>query len=324
MGLGMPDPDAMLPFIERDEALAYYLEFVDATPIERLTQALAELEAGAVECDLTESGGARAAELASAALKQGRPFSLVRLGDGEGNILGAFDPDFAKARHFSTRQILTMMFGTADFTLDEIQTMRSEMAAAALGADVLGVSDPVRVARLEALRRQPDDVQDVRGFLGSYESILQAATLLRGKSDRPPSIMTNHVHRYLLPYMSEVIAAAREITLIGPYDLRRAFAETFGRADLRVHLIPNQDSNNPGQGAKWYPDLHQTIRDELQIVPGGLFLVAAGLVGKGLCHRIKQGGGVAIDMGSAVDVWRGVPVRKYHDEDFIARHRLVG
>lgn len=318
----MTGSNAYLPAVDGDEALADYLRYLDVVSIDALTQALAQIEAQAAWSEMTDSAGERTARLVIAALKDSQPFSVVRIGDGEGNILGAFDGDFEKARHYSTREILEMMFGTADFLVPEIEALRAGMAAAVLGADVLGVSDPVRIGRLRAVREEPGESQDVRGYMGSYESLLQTAFLLGQKAGASPATVTNHVHRYMLPHLPAVIAAAREITLIGPYDLRPEFATTFGRSDLRVHLIPNQAFNAPGQGAKWYPERQRGILQDLVVRPGGLFMVAAGLAAKEICHRIKLAGGVAIDIGSAVDVWRGVPVRRYHDADFIALHRL--
>lgn len=321
-GRGMTPWNAYLPTVDGDEALADYRRYLEAVSIEALTRALAEIEDRAAWSDMTEGAGERTARRAINALKDGRPFSMVRIGDGEGNILGAFGPDFRKARHFSARGILQMMFGTADFPVPEIEALRDAMAAAVQDADVVGVSDPVRIAGMRRVRETPDASPDVRGHMGSYESLLQTAVLLRDRDGSSPAAVTNHVHRYMLPHLPAVIGAAREVALIGPYDLRPEFAAAFGRDDLTVHLIPNQASNAPGQGAKWYPQPYGAMLDALRIAPGALFVVAAGILSKALCHRIKRGGGVAIDIGSAVDVWRGVPVRQYHDPGFIARHRL--
>ncbi len=42
---------------------------------------------------------------------------------------------------------------------------------------------------------------------------------------------------------------------------------------------------------------------------GKLFLVAGGILGKFYCGRIKGSGGVAIDVGSLVDMWMGAETR---------------
>lgn len=319
----MLDLDTALPQIDVKAACADYDRYLRENSIERLKRALSDIEGAAQEVDLAETGGARAAARAIQALSDGTPLSLIRIGDGEGNLLGALKPDFTAARHFSARTILDMMFGAADFTAREIQRIGQDMAASVATADVLGVSDHVRIGRLQTLRQTPHSHEDVRGHMGSYESIFQVASLLASTRSRPPLLVSNHVHRYMMRDLPSVIAAAREVTLIGPYDLQGAFAEALGCSGVRVCLIPNQASSTPGEGSKWYPDHYHTVRDRMRVSPGSLFLVSAGVLGKALCAIVKARGGVALDIGSAVDVWAGKPVRKYHDAHFLARYRLT-
>jgi hypothetical protein len=54
-----------------------------------------------------------------------------------------------------------------------------------------------------------------------------------------------------------------------------------------------------------------------------VFLVAAGILGASYCNRIKQLGGIAINIGSVADVWAGVVTRPYHTERYLDRWRLV-
>jgi hypothetical protein len=318
----MPDPDAPLPPVSREEALQDYDRYIDSVSIDRLTAELQSIEARASHVDLTEAGGAYAAQQAMRALREGAPFSLIRIGDGEGNLLGALDPDFRAARDFSTRLILEMMFGDPDFTVKEIETIRDDMRRAVLSADVLGVSDHVRIGRLQTLRQIPEGREDVRGYMGSYESILQAARLLRRHGHQGFAASSNYVHRQMMEHYAAVIGAARTVTVIGPYDLAPQFATAFSRTDCRFEAIPNQACTSPGQGGKWYPMRWKALCN-LDVQPSGLFLVAAGLLGKSLCAEIKQRGGVALDIGSVIDVWRGKPVRNYHNADFMTRFTLA-
>lgn len=319
----MLDLDAALPQINQKKALADYDRYLEAVSIETVTQALAAIEAAGYEADLTEAGGARAAAMAIQALREGTPFSLVRIGDGEGNILGALDPDFPAARQFSTQMILEMMFGASDFSAREVQRIAEDMATAVLSADVLGVSDHVRIGRLQILRQCPEGRQDVRGYMGSYESILQVSSLLHRTGSRPPIVVSNYVHRQMMALYGEVMRAARQVTLIGPYDLVQDIRQAFGVHRARALLIPNQASSSPGEGAKWFPKSYDDLRTTLDAQPGEVFFISAGILGKGLCNHVKARGGVALDIGSVVDVWIGKAVRNYHSADFLARHRVA-
>jgi hypothetical protein len=50
-----------------------------------------------------------------------------------------------------------------------------------------------------------------------------------------------------------------------------------------------------------------------QVDRGVLVLVAAGFAGKWLLHTTKMAGGVALDVGSALDYWLGFKTRSYVD-----------
>ena len=42
---------------------------------------------------------------------------------------------------------------------------------------------------------------------------------------------------------------------------------------------------------------------------GAVFLVAGGLLGKIYCHRIRELGGIALDIGALADAWVGINTR---------------
>lgn len=319
----MSNPDLPVPAIDHQAALSDYDRYIEEVSIESVTDALDAIARNAEHTDFTENGGARAAAMAVQALRDERPFSLVRIGDGEGNILGALDPDFRNARHFSTRAILEMMFGVADFSAREIQDIAEAMKAAAIGADVLGVSDYIRIGRLQDLRQDPAGRSDIRGYLGSYDSILQLRSLLEQSGRRPPYVVSNYVHRQMMDMYGIIMSAAQRVTIVGPYDRGADICQHFGVKEARVIIIPNQASSSPGLGARWYPTRYNAIRQQLDVGPGHLFLVAAGILGKPLCQEIKSLGGVALDVGSVVDVWIGKAVRNYHTSEFLARYAIA-
>jgi len=43
--------------------------------------------------------------------------------------------------------------------------------------------------------------------------------------------------------------------------------------------------------------------------PGAVFLVAGGLLGKLYCARVRQLGGIALDIGAIADAWMGYNTR---------------
>lgn len=67
-------------------------------------------------------------------------------------------------------------------------------------------------------------------------------------------------------------------------------------------------------GGPHYPQRYHEICDTLQYqgsLKGRLFIVGAGGLGKIYCHLVKQHGGMAIDLGAMLDGWDGLVTRPY-------------
>lgn len=287
-----------------------------------LEAALHDMQAQAEWSDMSWDSAPAVVRRIRAAIEQHQPFSMVRVGDGTGNLVGYRDPAFARLREHSLRQILTMTFGTADFTEQEVERIRDGLIRAVRSADVLGVSDYFRLGRLRIIDQESLDQADLRGYSGSRESYVALADLLRREGVRPPCLVTNHMHRFIAPHMAEVLSGVDRVCVIGPYDLGSRIHSRFGVGSVVTRLIPNQDSSSGG-GRRWFPDDFDTLHDGIDPARDGrVYLVAAGLLAKPLCARIKERGGVALDVGSLIDVWAGRGVRKYHDGDFLTAHSL--
>jgi hypothetical protein len=65
----------------------------------------------------------------------------------------------------------------------------------------------------------------------------------------------------------------------------------------------------PHLGIRFDAILNDELPRLLADAPGLVVLVGAGILGKIYCHRIKQLGGIAIDVGSMMDVWAGLKTR---------------
>lgn len=298
---------------------AAHARLYDADVLEKCLQ---DMEARAGRSDVSWESGAWAASVIRRAIEEGRPFAMVRVGDGTGNLLGYADPTFSTLRRHSLDQILSMTFGTSDFTEADIDRIRAGLVEAIRSADMLGVSDRFRLGRLRTIDQEVSGEADVRGYSGSRESYVAIAELMRHEGVRPPYLVTNHMHRFLAPHMAEVIGGLDRVCVIGPYDLGERISARFGLGAVTTHRIPNQNSTS-GQGGRWFPDIFEDLMESIDPARDGrVHLVAAGLLAKPLCARIKACGGVALDIGSLIDVWAGRGVRRYQDDAFVAAHAL--
>jgi hypothetical protein len=287
-------------------------------------EATAEFHAYWAECQADAPHAAplvtspAAAAAIRAALDAGRPFSMVRLGDGEGGCLfwGRRD-DYPRLADFVTRLCMTRHFGPRAWTEDDFDWMRQDIARAARRADIASYAR--RQSIYERLLAEP--VADIRGNTGATWAdrwVGQRRRAFAGQLYRD-----GYLHRDLLPHYAR-IAAGREVVIVsslGDAFARHACGVLGGRLAAAI-AIPGQWSNGARDGSL-FPQLAQ-VRDRLadHCAAGRLVLVGAGLAGKGLCRHAADRGAVALDVGSVMDVWAGRPVRVYHSAEFVERHRL--
>ncbi|MGH6876441.1 MAG: hypothetical protein ACREHV_03570 [Rhizomicrobium sp.] len=255
----------------------------------------------------------------------GRPASCLRLGDGEGNILGACDRQFRNLQRLSAQKAAEMHLGKW-FPASVLQFWKDATFAAIGNADIIGVPCEGRIEQLYRNLRNHKQVAgfDIRGACGTINALRYAHACLSGAS--PRRIVTNcWFHRDLLPYYPGILGNRCRIGLISchpelPMKLRSAFAVK----QVDFFQIPGQISNTgrrPPCGH--YPDRFEAIMEELKTLKRGqIVLVAAGILGKIYCNGIKERGGIALDIGSVADVWIGQRARRYHNDAYLEKWRL--
>jgi len=302
--------------------LEQYLDHSRRYPAEVLEEALNGILACADWSDISWDTGPEVARRIKAAIKTRRPFSMIRVGDGTGNFLGYTDPAYAELKAVAQDTILQMTFGTSEFSVDEVGKIRDGLIVGMASADILGVSDLFRLGRLKMIDRDLHENPDLRGYSGSRESYVAVHDLLVSRAIRPAAIVTNHIHRFLALHIDDILEGVESVCVIGPYDLGDRLKTRHGIEAVTTYLIPNQNSTS-GEGERWFPDLYQNLSDQIDPARDGqVYLIAAGLLAKPLAAQIKARGGIALDIGSLIDVWAGRAVRKYHDEEFVRNHPL--
>lgn len=304
----------------REQFTAYFRR----RPTAELRLDLQILEKAAHRADLSSLGCKLAKFEIRAAIEDARPFSMIRIGDGEGNVLAADDADFPELSRSCAGEIMRMMFGYGAIPPAVVKRVQQGLVDAILEADILGVSDSHRLDLMEARLAQPETISDLRGLHGSAESIVKVKNLLLSARDNRTLAVTNHVHRFLASDYATILSDLDYIAYVAPYDLDAVLSRRFGARQVIGFRIPNQASNWIGVAERWYgARFDQLIQDMRVLERRGVFLVAAGLLGKAICAAVKRKGGVALDVGSMVDVWAGHSVRRYHDEAFLKQHALV-
>ncbi len=241
-----------------------------------------------------------------------QPFALLRLGDGEGNLLPYRKPweAFSEGDRAATQRSWWGHRAPEDHDIALPDTLCDAIRV----ADVVGIPDLHRVCGVMG----SDPVMTLTANGKNARGLLAILDFISRSSRSPSQVLTScHIHQslsywglwdILLPQMGPVSL----ITCHG--ELAEILATRHGIPIEGVHLIPSEQKfsdifKNTVMG-RHYPDFYQDLQGKLSGVRRGqVFLVAAGMLGKIYCKWIKEAGGIAIDVGSAVDFWCGYETR---------------
>lgn len=226
-------------------------------------------------------------EQVALAIRSAKGFSLLRLGNGEGCVLGwPNEQGIAEA--------LEIWFGRTDLNDSELDTIATGLHQAIRRSDVLGLP-----TRFQSSQR-PDWMMVFRG--------IERHGLCSGSQ-----MLTDHVVHWYLQWSGALALLLRgldQISIIGCRDIGPQIADAFGVGSVRTYLVRGEAAF-PGPVSKpHWPDGFVDLSRALETVrPGDVFLVGAGVLGKIYCDCIKTRGGIAIDVGSLLDSWAQVPSR---------------
>lgn len=246
-----------------------------------------------------------------AAIAARQPYSLIRLGDGEGRFLAFLDPAMGSLMRPEEHQAIGQSIWSNWFAADLAETgpaqltaLRAALRASLEGADIIGLP-------LESRLTVDNYHLGYLAYLDRYVS---------GILDRQPQIMVadafvnNELHR-LSPFCADLLRGLDFIGVIGPHPaLAGRLAAHLGIPAHATQLIPGEmrlpDRPELTRGRGHFPERYAAILREMTLPrPGAVVLVAAGLLGKIYCARVKELGGIAIDIGSVVDAWMGFNTR---------------
>jgi tetratricopeptide (TPR) repeat protein len=247
-------------------------------------------------------------------IADGTPTSVIRLGDGEGNFL----PYSAKDAAFQAedqRQIQQIWWGAPKLSEAEAADLASQLEASIRRADAVGVP-PLKRLLKDLNNPSIDSTQNCRGLCSAIEFVERQPEA----ESKNRLLLSLHLHSDLDRWdlFRQIFAPVSSVSVISCLDLSRLLAERFGVGIRTWYRIPPEFRyrsilTEPGYQPErpFYPDLFEEIMADVTPRPGELFLVAAGFLGKILCDRIRERGGIGFDIGSQPDSWMGRATRFY-------------
>lgn len=257
---------------------------------------------------MAEWGSARLIDKLERSLNDGRGFSVIRLGDGEGRVIaeeGFFTYNELLHQtlnyHFGTisNNQLKMQLG-GDWIRKSVSKIREQITLSIIEADEIGFP----VAEYFASARS----KVVPGHFG-YVAALLSGIAIHPKRQRDSIIGTNAFQLAAVDpgFFPRVFRLPKDVSIVGPWNLLPSLIDAMPELAAGEFIEVQQhfsfrDTISWGQ----FP-LHSEITTakirSLGDLRGRLFLVAAGLLGKFYCQQIKTQGGAALDIGSVLDSW---------------------
>jgi hypothetical protein len=226
------------------------------------------------------------------------PFSLIRIGDGEGTVLGY--PELSSES--DVKEILDIHFGP-NLNPASVNLIKKELVKSINTADIIGIPSRGRSLKTGRLTR----VQ--RGIFSTYffiSSLKKRSFLLTDASI--------HVQLSDDEFMSQILNGEKNIGLITCHPQIKPFLlQKFKINNIDLYQIPGEHRfSGVINNSEHFPDVFNEIGLKLKVeYPGQIFLVAAGLLAKPYCSFIKIKGGIALDIGSVADLWASIPSRPY-------------
>ncbi len=246
-------------------------------------------------------GAAQLQDRLERAIAQHEPFSVFEMPQGPARLALYADPKTHVTLSGEELSAIIDSFWTAAFgSLFESHgalaagLVTRNMLSAIADADVIALPDAGQMAQ----------AHEHFGF----DAELQQSALRRPA----PLIADLGVIRELhqnIPFLRPLLAEQPFLGFVGSYpDLVEKLARFCHIEQNTTWLVPGAlnraELPEPYRGADHYPvRLEQTLAGLGVPFPGAVFLVAAGLLGPIYCGRIKQLGGIAIDIDGVVDQW---------------------
>lgn len=312
------DPGSFQECLAIEQLFDYMAEFpaADAT---RRAEALRTL--------LPTRSNAEVADDITDALAAGRPYSLLRVNDGEGAFLHLSLGDESRYAALYRRNRIEwhgVIFGNADLLYDPYWLSLTRRFSDNLWkADCLGADQAWGIPGEYAwasIRNVPCLFNIVRKF----EQMDAAGELAR----KPISLCNPQINQHLLTegHLERIIGSQKRIGLISAHAaLPGALQRKFGLEEVVYHQTSGEAKVAAAKGQVeplqvWHERICAALE---QSEPGMLWIVCAGMMSKIYCEIIKDAGGVGLDVGAVADIWMRAPTRGHSNDPGIQALGLV-
>ncbi len=242
----------------------------------------------------------RVPKLTMSWVREGVAAAAVRFGEGEGRLLVARreDPQSVQVAINKLRRQTGLIL-----TPEEVFEVKALVMNALDEADLVGIRGSASFSDEHLL------------WVDRIERIFSERLAGGREAAHVSHCLFNNELRDALPTL---LAGQQQISVISCRDVKHVMERDFGVPDVSVYQVPSQyimrrvdDSYEAAlHDVPIWPDFYRRLRADIRVRhPGEIFLVGAGVFGKDLCIRVKELGGIALDLGSCLDGLAGKVTR---------------
>jgi hypothetical protein len=252
-------------------------------------------------------------ERAISALRKATPFSIIRIGDGEANLLSF--ARYAGTPNLDRYTVAALVNSQQDSIVpDELWmlVLRDMMLSSVLQADIVGIIGLWRPVTTFNADKMVDLLRrDSRGGCGHWRSMDYMLRLAREGFLQGKTIASAHLYFGVIQRIDEILSHAKRILLITDKTrLEAAFAGRFPGIAVELLSIGKPQAEGEAHGPQFLVDVEKGLPHDMR---GYCCLIGAGPWAEIYCGWIKQRGGVAIDIGSGFDLLDGKISRPIHN-----------
>jgi hypothetical protein len=254
-------------------------------------------------------------------LSEHKPFSFVRIGDGDAACL-PYEPRLAPHASADAKDRETIWWGAP--LRDEVRArLAPRIARAMWDADCIGI--PTTARFLRELRLHENDPLE-RGLTGrGLRSILYCTERfgdLRTPGLPTPIFTSCHLHHELAQWncYARLFEGVKDVVLISCHPGLADWFESHYKVEISGNLVLPPDNVSAPRlrrriaETRPLPEILDEVIESMGDLPKGrLVLVGAGYPGKLLVAVARERGGIALDLGSTFDYWLGLNTRSYLD-----------
>ena len=253
-----------------------------------------------------------------AAIREGTPLSVIRIGDGEGTVVAlhayAGTPNLDRHTIEATMSIMKDSFQLSELWMT---ILRDLLLLAVRQADIVGVVGFSTRERSDLIPRRERILHrlshDIRGAVGGWRSIdlmirFAEEGLFSGKT-----IAHANLYFSVLENMDRLMSNAPKVICINDnVEVIHALRNKYPDSEFQ-YIATGQDGYASREDVLMAPEFLHDVQNQLPgDLRGCLCLVGAGIWAEVYCTWIRQRGGVGVDIGSGFDLLAGKVTRPVH------------